>query len=225
VLSVDRVDYTKGILERLECINEFFNVYPSWRGEITFVQLCQRSRPGLNAFDAYWNECLAKTGEINSRWGEESWKPILWVPESVSQAVLSGLYQKAAALLVTPLRDGLNLTAKEFVACSNNSSGPLLLSKNAGVWQEFGEYALPLTPSQPVEMASSIARALSSDRDEHKDRLRHMRESLEENTLSVWWQKFGGKMMMPSAEHPAVIPACLPAKRRLLSGRFSAVGL
>ena len=90
VLSVDRMDYTKGVLHRIDAIDQFFATHGTWKSKICFLQVCQRSRPGLPAFDDYWQRCLTRAKEVNSRWQNENWRPIVWVenplpPETLAQ--------------------------------------------------------------------------------------------------------------------------------------------
>ncbi|MBX9721563.1 MAG: trehalose-6-phosphate synthase, partial [Candidatus Obscuribacterales bacterium] len=123
ILSVDRVDYTKSVLDRIQIIDKFFETHPNLVGEITFAQVCGRSRTGLQAFDKYFDECDALTEQVNNRWSTSEWKPINWIKQSLSPAELAYLYTHAQAMLVNPVRDGLNLTAKEFIACQDSYPG------------------------------------------------------------------------------------------------------
>lgn len=190
VLSVDRADYTKGVLERLEAIDRFFIANPGLRGRVTFVQICQRTRVGLPLFDRYWQDCKNRADQIQGRWGYESWQPIIWMKKPVPQTVLSQLYGKAAAMLVNPVRDGLNLTAKEFVACLEENPGALLLSPGAGVWDELGRYSVRVDPLCVEGMVAGIEQALALPLVERNERVALMRERLKANTLAGWWQQF-----------------------------------
>lgn len=188
VLSVDRADYTKGILQRMDGIDQFFAEHENWIGDISFLQICQRSRPGLPAFDEYWQRCRTRAEEINSRWQRGNWQPIVWVQDPLSPDILSQLYRRATAMLVSPLRDGLNLTAKEFAACSE--SGVLLLAPGAGVWHEVGEYAVLIEPLSATKMSTQIMSALSMPETEKRMRLTHLKRLLKKNTIGSWWQQF-----------------------------------
>jgi trehalose 6-phosphate synthase len=198
VLSVDRTDYTKGILQRICSIDRFFESNPAYVGEVAFLQICQPTRLGLAAFDKYWEECQVRAYQVNARWATNDWRPLVWIDQPVAPPALSWLYKKAAALLVTPLRDGLNLTAKEFVACGDKDPGALLLSPGAGVWHELGEHALSVKPLLSDQISSQLSLALSMSREERMERSRRMKECLERNTLEDWWHKFTADMELVS---------------------------
>lgn len=190
VLSVDRADYTKGVIERLNAISEFFSLYPDWQTKVSFVQVCQRTRPGLASFDRYWDKCTQLASEINAKWRQENWEPIVWISEPLSSDTLASLYNKAQIMLVNPLRDGLNLTAKEFVACSGRSPGVLILSDGAGVWQELGPHALRAAPDQPRQLAAAILAGLNTPLANRQSLQSDMRKVLLTNSLAAWWQRF-----------------------------------
>ena len=161
ILSVDRVDYTKSVFERLEIIDRFFERRPNWRSEVSFVQVCQRSRKGLPAFDQYWDDCHKLATHVNDKWKTEDWQPITWIEQPVSADVLAQFYRHADGMLVNPVRDvGLNLTAKEFAACQNGDAGVLMLSPGTGAWCELGKYALPANPLIPEEMLNQLNKRL-----------------------------------------------------------------
>jgi len=189
VLSVDRADYTKGVLERLEAIDAFFEKNPHRIGKITFVQVCQPTRNGLAAFDKYWQQCSARAEKLNRRWSsDKNWSPVSWIDKPVPPKVLAWLYSKAESMLINPVRDGLNLTAKEFAVCS--SSGSLILSRGAGVWHEIGESVIPLHNLNPMAMAEAIETALTMPAGEKIARLQEMKKIIKANTLRVWWRRF-----------------------------------
>jgi len=193
VLSVDRADYTKGVMERLEAIDAYFEQNPQRVGKITFVQVCQPTRSGLSAFDKYWQECRARAEQLNSRYsnelsGNSNWSPVSWIDKPVPPKVLAWLYSKAESMLINPVRDGLNLTAKEFAVCS--SHGSLILSRGAGVWHELGENVVPLHTLNARTMAEQIEAALSMPIAEKIERLQAMKKTIKANSLRTWWRKF-----------------------------------
>ncbi len=192
VLSVDRCDYTKGVLPRLAAIDNFFQRWPEQRGKLTFVQICQRTRDGLPSFDDYYARCVSQAEDLNSRHGDESWRPLIWMKDTVSQESLIDLYRNASAMLINPIRDGLNLTAKEFaLSCADLSSpGALLLSKGAGVFHEIGKYAKEVEPDNREQMSLAIREALHMPESIRKEAISLMRRKLDENTLGDWWQAF-----------------------------------
>jgi trehalose-6-phosphate synthase len=195
VLSVDRADYTKAVLDRLKIIDLLLDQNESLRGTVAFVQICGRSRAGVAVFDNYWNECRALANAINARWEKDGWTPIRWVEQGLSAAELAPLYgiadaMLADAMLVNPVRDGLNLTAKEFVACRLHNPGVLLLSPGAGAWEEIGQHALAADPTQHQSTADAIVRALNMPKEEKFARTAKMRLKIERNPLSMWWKQF-----------------------------------
>ncbi len=190
ILSVDRGDYTKGILPRLDAIEYFFESNPERIGEVFFLQMCQPSRINLKEFNQYWAKCQARYKEINDKFRKGDWQPIVWVEKSVGINALSRLYKEAAAMLITPVRDGLNLTAKEFIACGGDNPGVLMLSSGAGAWWELGKHALHVDPSDKKQIAGQIARALDMPRIERINRSRSMKESLRVNALQKWANGF-----------------------------------
>jgi trehalose 6-phosphate synthase/phosphatase len=191
ILSVDRADYTKGVSSRLRAIDTFFEKYPQWRGEVTFAQICGRTRPGISSFDNYWSECKALEKRLQEKWRNgNNWSPLLWLKSSFSCEQLSLLYKNAAVMLVNPIRDGLNLTAKEYIACQNPKGGVLALSRGAGAWQEIGEHALEVNPQSEEQMADTIAHALTINPDEKAIRMGALQEGVRANGLEDWWRCF-----------------------------------
>lgn len=195
ILSVDRADYTKGVLERLNAIDEYFARHLHRRGELTFVQVCQPTRMGLAIFDHYWQLCRQRCDEINARWGTGDWQPIHWLDKPVPLSVLSWLYRNTDAMLINPVRDGLNLTAKEFIVCSHE--GALILSRGAGVWQEVGEYALTLDNLSPQAIGAQVERALNLPALERQLYIYRMKKIVETNDLETWWHKLSAGKRSP----------------------------
>lgn len=192
ILSVDRADYTKGVLQRLLGIEHFFNTNADNVGKVNFVQICQKTRSGLPAFDDYWQQCRDLCDEINQRWGAEDWQPIVWIETPVSANVLAWLYKRAVAMLVTPLYDGLNLTAKEFALCSKD--GVLILSDRAGAWSELSESVMTLDNLRPETISAQICRALSQSTQSRMKQMENLRERVLSNTLFHWWLNFGNSI-------------------------------
>ncbi len=190
VLSVDRADFTKGIAERMTAIGEFFSRYPQWLEKVNFLQIITRSRQGLPEFDKYWSHCQALYAAINDKFSTESWQPIMWMERPRSQSELASLYRHAAVMLVNPLRDGLNLTAKEFVACQDESPGVLLLSRGAGVANELMNGFIPMEPTDPIKFADSIFRGLTMKESERIERINFLKMRVDSNSLESWWRLF-----------------------------------
>jgi trehalose-6-phosphate synthase len=190
VLSVDRADYTKSVIERLRAIDRFLQSNPDWRGQVEFIQICGRSRAGLQAFDNYWEQCRSLYQDLDSRWRTDNWRPVQWIEESFSGEELAAIYRRAAAMLVNPVRDGLNLTAKEYAACQSSDAGVLMLSPGAGSWHEIGNYCLPAEPGDIDQISDSLARALAMPYSERRARNSLAKIKLEAASLDRWSRYF-----------------------------------
>ncbi len=190
VLSVDRADYTKGIRERLIAIECFFKFFPEYKGKLRFVQICAPSRKGLSAFDNYWSECRRIASSINQAFGEKGWIPIVWLEDPVDIEVLALFYNNAAALLISSIKDGLNLTAKEFIACQTVNPGVLILSKFAGVADELGDDAILIDPHSIEQIVLAVKQALSLSESKRKEMLMHASNSNKQNSLAHWYQNY-----------------------------------
>ncbi len=191
VLSVDRCDYTKGIAERLTAIDRFFVEHHEWIKKVQFVQVVTRSREGLLEFDNYWDSCKSRYDELNLKWSSGAWQPLMWVEKSQSPGQLASLYRNATVMLVNPLLDGLNLAAKEFVACqSERSPGTLVLSKGAGVSRELVGGFITVNPDSPSEFANSISEGLKAPHSKRQNLFEILKSKVGENTLEDWWLEF-----------------------------------
>ncbi len=194
VLSVDRADYTKGVVERFRAIDKFFEMKPEMKEKVHFVQICGRTRPGLPAFDQYWNQCKFEATALENRWKTDSWSPLIWVEKPCTGAELSVIYRDAAVMLVNPVRDGLNLTAKEFVASQIRRPGALALSGGAGAWHELGDEAIRLHPENSAQMAHAIEFGLNMNTRERLRRIAIMNGKLARNTLNDWWGQISARI-------------------------------
>lgn len=199
ILSVDRADYTKGIMNRLESIEVFFEKYPQWRGKAQFVQLCGRTRTGIEAFDTYWSDCQDLARKVQDKWSDYNWQPVVWHQEPVESARLATLYRDASIMLVNPLRDGLNLTAKEFVACQGlERNGVLALSPGAGAWVEFNGNCISVEPESTEQMAAALNMSLSLSDARKSFRMQELKNQLKSHTLSDWWALFESLLSKPA---------------------------
>lgn len=190
VLSVDRCDYTKGIFERFQAIDSFFKEFPQWKERVVFLQIGSRSRPGLSKFDEYWHLCRSRYQELNSLHATDSWTPIKWVEESLNSESLAMLYSRAQSMIVSPVRDGLNLTAKEYIASQHSYPGMLVLSKGAGVYKEIGKHSLEADPNDSLQFANVIEHSLTMNEAERYRRIHLLKSAVICNSLSSWWQSF-----------------------------------
>jgi trehalose 6-phosphate synthase len=174
LLGVDRLDHTKGIPERLEAFERLLEQYPRWRGGVSFVQVSVPSRADIPEYAELRHRVEKLVGQINGRFGEADWVPVRYLYRSYDQLVLAQLYRLADVALVTPLRDGMNLVAKEFVVAQDRTApGVLILSRFAGAAVELDD-AILTNPFHRDGMAADIDRALDMPaelRVERHDRL------------------------------------------------------
>lgn len=186
IIGVDRLDYSKGIPERMESFERFLVGNPDQRGRVTYLQITPTSRsevPEYATLSRVVNETL---GRINGSLGEPGWVPIHYVNSTYPRSVLAGLHRIARVGLVTPMRDGMNLVAKEYVAAQNpDDPGVLVLSKFAGAAQQLTD-ALIVNPNDKFEVAEAIRDALYMDRTERITRWERMMNAIRGTDVS-WW--------------------------------------
>jgi trehalose 6-phosphate synthase len=187
ILSVDRADYTKGIVERIEAIRILFRDNPALKGKLQFVFVCQQTRSGLAAFDQYWERCQSLYRECINEFGSDEWTPIVWLP-AMKPEELAKWYACADLMLVNPLVDGLNLTAKEFVASTMLSDSALVLSQGAGVWQELGDNSTTISRCTPADIAEAIKKALAEPSLQRRTKMNALKRTVRQNSLDKWWQ-------------------------------------
>ena len=190
ILGVDRLDYAKGIPERLLAFERLLETTPDWRGKVSFVQISVPSREEVPEYAELRHRVENLVGHINGRFGEADWVPVRYLYRSYDHRVLSQLYRLADVGLVTPLRDGLNLVAKEFVlAQSSDNPGVLVLSRFAGAAAELGD-AILTNPFHPDGLAGDIDRALRMEPEERKRRHTSLTANLANKTPQRWAAAF-----------------------------------
>lgn len=186
VMSVDRLDYSKGIPERMEAFERFLLANPDQRNRVTFLQIAPVSRSEVPEYAMLSRQVNETIGRVNGSYGEPGWVPIHYVTTSYPRTVLAGLFRVARAGLVTPLRDGMNLVAKEFVAAQDaEDPGVLILSKFAGAALQLPE-ALIVNPNDKFEVADAIRTALNMSQPERIERWRPMMETIRRCDVR-WW--------------------------------------
>jgi trehalose 6-phosphate synthase len=190
IIGVDRLDYSKGIAHRLSAFERFLQTQPGWRGKVTYLQIAPKSRTEIPEYADIEQGIGAAAGRINGSYGEADWTPIRYVNRAYGRSTLAGLYRAARAGLVTPLRDGMNLVAKEYVASQNpDDPGVLILSRFAGAAHEF-KAALLVNPYDPDSVAVAIGRALSMPLAERRERQKSLFEVLSHNDIEHWSGRF-----------------------------------
>ncbi|MDS0296188.1 alpha,alpha-trehalose-phosphate synthase (UDP-forming) [Halogeometricum luteum] len=184
-VGVDRIDYTKGIPHRIDALETFWETHPEWRGELTFVQKSSHSRSQIPAYQEIAEDVCEAVQRVNERFGTDEWTPIVHVDDYLSQRELFGLYRHSDVALVSPLRDGMNLVAKEYAAAQVEEDGVLLLSEFAGAHEQMTE-AIPINPYSPDGFAESIHDALTMPAGERRRRMRALRDHVREDDLDAW---------------------------------------
>lgn len=183
-LGVDRLDYTKGIKERLLGIELFFEEHPSYCGRLTYVQIAVPTRSGVAEYRSLRREVEEIVGRVNGRFGKPGWTPVVYLYRAFARPELVAYYLAADLLLVTPLRDGLNLVAKEYVA-SRAGSGVLILSPFAGAAEELAA-ALLVNPYHPEEISDRIKYALEMPEAEKAERMEALYSVVARHDV-LWW--------------------------------------
>ncbi len=197
IIGVDRLDYSKGIPERMNAFERFLTIFPDWHNNVTYLQITPHSRSGIPEYADIGRLVGEAVGRINGNFGEASWTPLRYINKAHSRTALAGLYRAARAALVTPLRDGMNLVAKEFVAAQNaEDPGVLILSRFAGAARECTA-ALLVNPYDHEGVAIAINRALSMSQDERVQRHAVNYKALLRNDLGQWAERF-----LETLEHP-----------------------
>ncbi len=186
ILGVDRLDYAKGILEKLAGLETFLETYPEWFRRFHYVQLAQPVEVKTQAFEEYRQQVLQRIASINEKYRTGGWEPIVLIERQFEHPELASWYQVADVLAVTPVRDGLNLIAKEYVACRLDEQGTLVLSSQAGVAAELMSGALMVDPQLRREIATALSRALSMPIEEKRRRMVSMRHVVGWNRLHDW---------------------------------------
>jgi len=185
LLAVDRLDYTKGIPERLRAFAHLLRSSSELREKVVLIQVAVPTREGIETYQDLRTEVNQLVGEINGKLGTPDWTPVVYINRSIERAELVALYKLADVCWVGSLRDGMNLVAKEYVACKAEGDGVLVLSEFAGAAAEMGE-ALLINPFDEERTALSIERALTLDEDERRQRMERLHSRILHNNVFRW---------------------------------------
>ena len=189
-IGVDRLDYSKGLPERFRAFARHLERHPTQRGLLTFLQIAPATRSEVREYQALRRELEGLTGYINGRHAAPDWTPVRYVNRNIPHDVLAGFYRSASIGLVTPLRDGMNLVAKEYVAAQDpEDPGVLVLSRFAGAASELGS-ALQVNPYDLDGVADAIAQAATMSLEERKARWRAMMDTLEAHDIDAWRRSY-----------------------------------
>lgn len=190
ITGVDRLDYSKGIVKKFHSFERFLEKYPAYRGNVTLMQIAPPSRSEVPEYREIRHRLEAESGHINGRFAEFDWVPINYLNKSYTRLELAAFFRTSRIGLVTPLRDGMNLVAKEYVATQNpHDPGVLVLSRFAGAAREL-HAALTVNPFDYDAVAAAIVQGLEMHLEERIERWEAMMEKLRTNTLSTWRDNF-----------------------------------
>jgi trehalose 6-phosphate synthase len=211
VLGVDRLDYSKGLANRMRAFDRMLDIEPQLKRGVSLLQVAVPTRGNIRAYRELKSELASLVGEINGRHAEVDWIPIRYLNKSFSQLTLAGFYRAAHVGLVTPLQDGMNLVAKEYVAAQNPfDPGVLVLSSFAGAAREL-DAALLVNPHDIDGMARQIATALSMSLEERRERWHAMIAKLRACSVQSWFADFL-RALADTRRAPARLATSRPAK-------------
>ncbi|ELZ26869.1 alpha,alpha-trehalose-phosphate synthase [Halosimplex carlsbadense 2-9-1] len=185
-VGVDRLDYTKGVVQRLDAFERLFADNPRYRGELTFVQIGTESRSAIPAYADYQERVEAAVDRVNDRFATDDWRPVVYTTDMISNEGLAGLYREADLGVVSPVRDGMNLVAQEYVAAGADDPGVLVLSDQAGVHDTLGEWAVSVRPHDTNGFAAALDDALSMPERERRRRANALADGIEDDDLDSW---------------------------------------
>jgi trehalose 6-phosphate synthase/phosphatase len=212
LLAVDRLDYTKGIPHRLRTFQRLLRRAPRLRGKLVMVQVAVPSRERIPLYEELRHEVSELVGEINGEFGNPQWTPVVYMRRGISRPELVALYAAADVGWVTPLRDGMNLVAKEYVACQRRAEGVLLLSEFAGAAAEMGE-AFLVNPYDEEGTAEVLEKILDLPAEDRRERMAALHRRVHRNTVFAWSERFvatlrdaAGEKARRVGEQPAPLP-------------------
>jgi len=185
IFSVDRLDYSKGLLLKLKGYETFLEMYPEWQSKVVFNMVVVPSRDSIGKYKEMKKELESTVGRINGKYSSIVWRPIIYQYKSLSFKELIALYNVSEVGLITPLRDGMNLVAKEYIACQVENEGVLILSEMAGAAAELNE-AIIINPVDNIEMAEAIFNALEMETEEKHTRLERMKNRISNYNVFTW---------------------------------------
>ena len=189
ILSIDRLDYTKGIPERIRAFRRFLTLYPEYMGKVKLNLIVAPSREAVDSYQSLLREIQILVSEVNGELGTISWQPVTFFFQSFSQEELIAYYRSADVMLVTPIRDGMNLVVKEYVAARTDYEGMVVISETAGAASELGEYIV-VNPNDIDEIASGIKQALEMALVEKRRVNKTMSNRLKRYNVKYWADAF-----------------------------------
>jgi trehalose 6-phosphate synthase len=212
-IGVDRVDYSKGLDNRIRAFDRMLAAQPSLKGDVSLLQIAVPSRKEIPTYTQLNHDLATLVGEVNGRHGEVDWTPVRYVNRGYAQSTLAGFYRGAQVGVVTPLHDGMNLVAKEYIAAQNPADpGVLVLSEFAGAAREL-DAAVLVNPHDIDGMAQAIGRAFFMPIEERRARWSAMMAKLEANSVQKWFADFVAALAETQGanELPAIVSPPAPA--------------
>jgi len=199
---VDRLDYSKGLVMRMHAYAQLLDSHPENLGRVVLLQIAPQTREGVPEYEEIRRELEAISGHLNATYAEFDWAPLRYLNKGFSRRTLAGFFRASRVGLVTPLRDGMNLVAKEYVAAqSPEDPGVLVLSRFAGAAAEL-DGALIVNPYDIEDVAEAMQKALHLPRVERQDRWHRMYEKLERNDIDFWRDSFLHELSSIRADRP-----------------------
>ena len=185
IFGVDRLDYTKGIPDRLKAFARLLEQHPEWRTRVTMVQVGAPSREHLRSYQALMSEVQNCVDDINAKYRSDGWLPVVYRPQHHQHEDVAKMYRAADVCVVSSLHDGMNLVAKEFVASRNDEYGVLVLSEFAGAARELDQ-AVHINPYAVDSFADALHRALLMPPEDQRRRMRALRQRVNSHTVFDW---------------------------------------
>lgn len=210
ILSMDRLDYTKGIINRLKGYEQFLCSYPEWRGKVILILIVVPSRTKVEHYQMMKRHIDELAGKINGIYGTIDWMPVLYLYQSFCFEEITALYRASDVALITPLRDGMNLIAKEYVASRSDGLGVLILSEMAGAAKEMGE-AILINPSNAEDISEALKQALEMNESEQKKRISAMQSRIRRYDIVHWAEDFGSSLLTVKDEQKRSVSRFLTA--------------
>lgn len=189
IVGVDRIDYTKGLKERIKILDRFFTKYPKFREKVIYLQIGSPSRVHIPAYKALNRELTSLVNRVNAKYQTKGWKPLHFMNKIVPREKIFAYYRLSDVCLVTPLDDGMNLVAKEYVICADNGNGSLVLSKFAGAAKDL-KSAILINPYDIERSADDLYNALTMPKEEKQRRMADMKNVVKENNIYNWGIEF-----------------------------------
>lgn len=198
IIGADRLDYSKGLPQRFEAYSELLETHAEYREKVSFLQVAPRSREEVSEYRELKRSLDRLTGKINGKYAEFDWVPLRYMTHGLSRKLLAGFFRMAAIGLVTPLRDGMNLVAMEYIAAQDEEDpGVLVLSRFAGAAANL-DAALIVNPYDPGGISEALHQGLEMSRDERRERWRSLMGRIEEDSAAAWCRRFLARLKAPA---------------------------